>query len=155
MIIQSGSAMPCHPTTRRAQGFSLVELMIVLAIIAIVAAIAIPDYQSSMAANREISASNNLLGAMQFARSEAVTRRTGITVCASSDGSSCGASWSAGGIVRTNAGVVLRTIPAANDVTIAGNAITFRGNGTSAGGSITVGSSKTVSVSAIGYAKIE
>lgn len=155
MIIQPGSAMPCHPTHHRAQGFSLIELMIVLAILAIVAAVAIPDYQASMAANRETSASNNLLGAMQFARSEAVTRRTGITVCASSDGTSCGANWSAGGIVRTNAGVVLRAIPAADDVTIAGNAIAFRGDGTSVGGSITIGSNKTVSVSAIGYAKIE
>jgi type IV fimbrial biogenesis protein FimT len=166
MIIPPGSAMFSPTTAHRAQGFSLIELMVVLAIIAIVATVAIPSYQNSMASNRMTSAANNLLGAMQFARSEAVTRRTGITVCASSDGSSCGADWGDGGIVRTTAGVVLRTIPAVSDVTIAGEAVTFRSDGRlpeptpdplpsisiTADG---VSTSRKVEINVIGHSKIE
>lgn len=149
------SNLPAKPSLNQSSGFSLVELMVALAILAIVVAIALPDYQSSMASNREASASNILLGTMQFARSEAVTRRTPVTVCPSQNASTCGSDWSSGGVVRTSPGAVLRAIPAARDVSIGGTAITFRSDGTSTGGRLTVGSTRAVSVNAIGFAKIE
>ncbi|MDX1297262.1 MAG: GspH/FimT family pseudopilin [Pseudomonas sp.] len=138
-------------------GFSLIELIVVVAIIAIIATIGVPSYQSMMERGRVTSASNNLLGAMQLARSEAATRRTSVTVCASSDQSTCaGNDWSAGGLVVTSGGEVIRIIPATSDVAITGAAITFRSDGTpAASGSITVDSTNNVSVNAIGHAKIE
>ena len=126
--------MPTHWTKRpypaRTQGFTLIELMIVLAIIAIIAAVAVPNYQSSMAAGRKTSAANNLLGALQFARSEAVIRRKEVKVCASADGSTCsGTDWSTGGATLDGV-TVLRSIPPATGVTITGNPITFKADGT-------------------------
>lgn len=140
--------------TGQQRGFSLLELMVVLAIIAIVALIALPDFRSTLDASRTTSAANNLLGAFKLARSEAVLRRASVTVCPSSDQSTCSGSWSDGGVVRTNAGVVIRTIPAAGGVTIAGAAISFNGDGTSAGGSVTV-DTRTVTVNPIGHSKVE
>lgn len=136
------------------RGFTAVELMVVIAIIAIIAAIGIPNFGSMMTSSRTTSASNNLLGAMQIARSEAITRRTAVTVCASSDQSSCSGSWADGGVVRTDTGTVIRTIPAAENVAVAGAAISFRSDGTTVGGTITVGT-RSVTVNAIGRAKIQ
>jgi len=62
------------------RGFTLIELMIVIALIAIIAGIAVPNYQSSMQNTRETSARNSLVGALQLARSEAITRNITVTV---------------------------------------------------------------------------
>jgi type IV fimbrial biogenesis protein FimT len=152
--------MPIHRTKQphpaQTQGFTLIELMVALAIIAIVAAVAVPSYQSNIAAGRKTSAANNLLGALQFARSEAIVRRSAVKVCASTDGSSCsGTDWSTGGVVLEGA-TVLRSIPPASDVAITGNAITFKSDGTTTASNVTVGSApaKTVSVNIVGHAKI-
>jgi type IV fimbrial biogenesis protein FimT len=58
-----------HPT---AQGFSLIELMVVIAILGISAALAGPPLTQWMQANRVISGANNLLADIQYARSEAI-----------------------------------------------------------------------------------
>lgn len=159
--------MPSHRTTlhpSRHQGFTLIELMVVLAIIAIVALVAAPSYTSSTEASRESSALNQLLGALQFARSEAAAGADPdvewVGVCAKS-GTSCGTDWSAGGIVVTDKGDVLRSIPPFANVAITGNRISFKRSGQRDGNndtlSVQVGSraAKTISVNAIGFAKID
>ena len=161
--------MPSHRTTHRhlapSRGFSLVELMVVLAILAIVVAIAVPSYESSTASSRESSALNQVLGTLQFARSEAAAGAdktvTSVSVCGSSDQSACDNDWPNGGIVLTNTGKVLRTLPAFKDVTIAGNAITFTRSGKRSGADNTITvqangrAAKTISVNVIGLAKID
>ncbi len=144
--------MPYYQT--RSCGFSLIEMMIVLAIIAIVAAIATPNFRNSILSNRRVSATNNLLGALQLARSEAVTRRSdNVRVCASTDGKTCaGTDWSSGGIVLDGV-TLLRNIPPAKGVAINGDAITFKRDGTTTASSITV-DNKTISVNIVGAAKI-
>lgn len=142
----------------RSRGFTLIELMVVLAILAIVAAVAVPSYQSSIESNQRTSAANNLLGALQFARSEAVIQRTEVKVCASTNGTSCsGNDWSTGGVVlKTSDNAVLRSIPSATKVQISGDAITFNSDGSAGASSISVGSSpsKSVTVNIVGHAKI-
>ncbi|MGC1389273.1 MAG: GspH/FimT family pseudopilin [Steroidobacteraceae bacterium] len=66
-------------------GFTVTELVVVMGIVAIVAAIGIPSFKYVTASNRIASEINGLLGDMQFARSQAVKEGQSVTVCASSN----------------------------------------------------------------------
>ena len=63
-----------------ARGFSLVELMIVIAVVAIFAMIAVPNMQELIAASRVRGASSDFYASLVAARSEAIKRRTTATV---------------------------------------------------------------------------
>ncbi len=69
--------------TRTASGFTLVELMVVITLLSILASIAIPSFDDSLLNSRLTSQSNRILAALQFARSEAATRGSSITICGS------------------------------------------------------------------------
>jgi len=56
------------------KGFTLVELVITIALFAILAAVAVPNYKSFIASQRVKAAAHELLVAAQYARSEAVKR---------------------------------------------------------------------------------
>jgi type IV fimbrial biogenesis protein FimT len=86
-------------------GYTLFELVITMAIIAILAAIGIPSFQYVTASNRMSGEVNSLLGDMQYARNEAIKEGQWVTVCASALPSSpaptCSgsAAWQTGWIV--------------------------------------------------------
>ena len=80
--LQPGSAF-------RSGGFSLLELMITVAVAAILMALAVPSFTSLINNNRLTSGSNALVTAMHHARSEAVRRNARVTLCASADGATC------------------------------------------------------------------
>lgn len=70
-------------------GFTLIELMITLAIAVILLMIGVPSFQETIRQNRLTAYANEFVGALNLARSEAIKRSVRITVCKSADGVSC------------------------------------------------------------------
>lgn len=148
---------------QRHSGFSLIELLVVLILIVIIAGVGIPGFQGFIQGSRITQSTNAMLGFLQLARSEAVTRRATITVCASDDQASCTATtdWESGAVMLQGA-TLIKALPAAGkNVTIRGNnnSITYRADGTLAGAAAIsicdprgAGSSRQISVTVIGQA---
>lgn len=67
----------------RQTGFTLMELMITLAVAGVIVGIAVPNMRSFLQNNRLSSAANDLLHSLQTARTEAIKRQQGpVVVCA-------------------------------------------------------------------------
>jgi type IV fimbrial biogenesis protein FimT len=64
-------------------GFTLIELMVTLAVGIVVLALGLPAIMSMMSTNQAAGYANDLVGAMRLARSEAVKRGVSVTICAS------------------------------------------------------------------------
>ncbi|BDB23038.1 GspH/FimT family pseudopilin [Cupriavidus sp. P-10] len=89
-----------HRQPRALRGFTLVELMCTLAVLAILAFAAAPSFASLMAGQRVRSASLDLSSALLLARSEAVKRNATVTL------GPTGAAWTAGWAVSAGAQTV-------------------------------------------------
>ncbi|MBF0190705.1 MAG: GspH/FimT family pseudopilin [Magnetococcales bacterium] len=94
----------------RAAGYTLVELLVVVAIVAALMVMAAPFVTRILQDNRLITQINLLHGTLQFARTEAIKRGTSITVCATSNGAICGGNWQEGWLILADA-VILRAMP--------------------------------------------
>ncbi|WP_165973453.1 GspH/FimT family pseudopilin [Luteibacter rhizovicinus] len=70
-------------------GFSIVELMITIMVLAILLAIAVPSFRSTMRRSNVSNVANNLMGDLQYARGEAATRHKFVSICRSLDGATC------------------------------------------------------------------
>jgi type IV fimbrial biogenesis protein FimT len=82
------------------RGFTLIESMLALMVLAILAAIAVPSFRT-YTANTKVSASTNgLASALARARSEALLRGIPVSVCgATADLTACSGTWTNGWIV--------------------------------------------------------
>ncbi len=82
-------------------GFTLIELLMTVFIAAIVLTLGVPSFQEMSRSNQLTTQTNDLVTAFNLARSEAVKRRSPVSVCTSSNQTSCTASnWQQGWIVR-------------------------------------------------------
>lgn len=91
-----------------ARGFTLVELMIVLVVMAVLLGIAVPSMTQFTFSGKLRAYSNEIVASAVLARSEAIKRNQAVTLCVSSNGTSCASgSWESGWIVRTSGGEVI------------------------------------------------
>jgi type IV fimbrial biogenesis protein FimT len=133
-----------HRSSRRDSGaiagFTIIELMVALAMAAILVAIAIPSFRETMARNRIVTQSNEFVGAVNLARSEAITRNTNVTVCRAATAAATNCAGSLGSwaqwIVRNAAGGVIRrgTVPTYGGTlrvssNLAADSVTFSSDG--------------------------
>ena len=96
--------MRMHELARRSKGFTLVELMVTIAVVAVLLAIALPSFRKVIQRNRVASASNDLLASISYARTTAINRGQLVSMCPSTDGANCtsaGRDFESGWIVYT------------------------------------------------------
>ena len=146
--------MPSISQTRSAlkpaeRGLTVIELMVTVAVAAVLAALAVPAFNSFVLNDRGVAQINSLVTSFNYARSEAIKQHlSGVVVCPSSDGTVCNGTpaWSGGWIVWNTdpkltgtKQAIIQSVPAlaGNSVlTAAGpgaDGITFQGNGGTAG----------------------
>lgn len=86
---------------RSMSGFTLVELLVTLAVITIVLTVAAPGFADLMRRNEASTLVNDFVYALRLARSESVTEGMPTAVCASSNMASCAGNndWETGWLV--------------------------------------------------------
>lgn len=134
----------------QAKGFTLVELMTVIVVVAILLAVAFPSFQGSLRSNRVATATNALLASVALARTEAIRSRARGVICTSADGAACGGDWNSGWLVWSDldnsgtvngAETVVRYVQGNPTLQVAGSAnlIAFDGRGRAVAGPQSVG----------------
>jgi len=121
-------------------GFTLIELLVTITLAAILLGIAVPSFRGMVANNRLVTQTNDFVGAVNFARSEAITSNTNVTLCrvASAAATACAGSlapWTEW-IVRNAGGTVIRrgavatfggTVKVSSNLTL--DSVTFSSDG--------------------------
>ncbi|PID33763.1 MAG: hypothetical protein CR955_00910 [Thiotrichales bacterium] len=87
-------------SNKKNSGFTLIEMIVTITIVAIFASIAVPSFSNLIKKNRITTSTNEFISSLVLARSEALKRSRDVTVCASDDQTSCsGTEFSKGWIV--------------------------------------------------------
>jgi len=145
------------------RGFTLIELMIAIAVLAIVLGLGVPSFRDAIQNNRATAAANDVVTALQLARSEAIRRRQNVVVCrrnAAGDACDDGTNWAVGWLVQSG-GTPIQTWDPRNgnpNLTASANTVTFQSTGrATAAATITItfpnctgAQSRTIGVAATG-----
>jgi type IV fimbrial biogenesis protein FimT len=85
------------------RGFTLLELITTLTVASILLTVAVPSFFNTMRNSRAAANANELVSALSVARSEAIRRGARVSVCRTSNGTTCnfagGATWATGWLV--------------------------------------------------------
>ena len=115
---------PQQSRSLRQSGFTMVELMVTVAIMAVLLTIAAPSFSEIMLSTRLASFANSFIASAQLARSEAIKRNAQVRVCRSTTSTSCASSggWQQGWVVfldrNGNGAVDFNTDPNLDDTII-------------------------------------
>ncbi|MGJ3700025.1 GspH/FimT family pseudopilin [Variovorax sp. AFSI2.2] len=92
----------------RTRGFTLVELMVTIVVLVVLVSMALPSFDYIKLSSRLNSYSTDLVAGSQVARSEAIKRNAQVTLCVSSNGTSCATTgqWETGWIVISGTQVI-------------------------------------------------
>ncbi|HET6433061.1 GspH/FimT family pseudopilin [Dyella sp.] len=71
--------------SRQQRGFTVVELMVAVAVLAVLTAIALPNFRDFMRRNAVTSHTNEILGDLRYARQTATTDLSVVSICASAN----------------------------------------------------------------------
>jgi len=98
-------------------GFNLLELMVGISVLGILLAIGVPSFTAMIRTNRLVEQSNGMVGALNYARSEALKRGYRVSACPGSSGAcSGGTDWNAGVLVFTDDTGTTGTIDGSDEV---------------------------------------
>lgn len=96
-------------------GFTLIELMVTLLVLAILLTIAIPSFRTFILNNRLSTDVDSLVNALNYTRSIALTNNSNVLICpfSAANSTACGNNWGAGWIVvtqpSTGTGVLIKS----------------------------------------------
>lgn len=91
-------------TPKPNRGFTLIELMVTIGILAILLAAVAPSFRGLLLDNQAAAQADALVTSLMFARSEAIKRNVPVVMCRSSSGTDCaGSNWASGWIVFVDA----------------------------------------------------
>ncbi|HRP74347.1 MAG TPA: GspH/FimT family pseudopilin [Rhodocyclaceae bacterium] len=100
---------------KKEHGFTLIELLLAITVLAVLLGIGVPSFQETIRTNRTATLTNDLVAALQFARSEAIRRGQNVMLCAGNDFTDCNGDWLDGWFITsdpTTASAVIRVWPA-------------------------------------------
>ena len=109
--------------TVKCAGFTFIEFLMALGVLGILLTITVVAMRDLMLKNQITAEVNQIIAAVNFARSEAIKRGIPVTYCASDNGKACHGDWSDGQIILA-ASQVLRIYPALFD----GSRLNWSGN---------------------------
>ncbi len=101
MKLSENAVMSKHTETRQ-EGFTLIELMITLLVASILVGIAVPSFQTFIKRSQADTLQARVASAVATARTEAASRNTFVSMCASDNGTDCGGSWNNGWLIYEN-----------------------------------------------------
>jgi len=108
------------------KGFTLVELIITLAIASILLSMAVPSFTTTIKNNRLTTQANELISSINYARSEAIRRGTSVSLTSAS------VNWHTGWVIADNNDTTIRNHEAFDSgSSLVGSAatVTYRGTG--------------------------